>query len=309
MKTLALALIFAASAFSEVKVTKAADRATVEIGGKPFTTFLYAPDTRKPYLYPIFTGSGKPITRHFPMEKVAGETNDHPHHRGLWFSHGDVNGFNFWENEASYENRKNMGTIILDRVLSVKSGKKEGSFSAIFNWLDTSGKKLMTEKRTMTFRDASPNRIIDIDVDLHAVEKIGFGDTKEGTFALRLADSLAEKKTGTMVNAEGARKMKDVWGKKSPWVDYSGDLDGEKVGVTMIEHPANPSYPTRWHARDYGLFAANPFGQGEFEGAKTAGPARFFIEPGKNARFRYRVVIHPGDAASAKVAELAREYK
>lgn len=308
MKTLALSLVIAASAYPQVKVTKSADRATVEISGKPFTTFLYAPDTRKPYLYPIVTESGKAITRHFPMEKVAGESTDHPHHRGLWFSHGDVNGFTFWENEASYTERKDMGTVVLDHVVSAKGGKKEGSIVAVFNWLDPSGKKIMTEKRTMTFIDASPNRVIDVDVDLQAIDKITFGDTKEGTFAIRLADALAEKKTGTMVNAEGEQKEKQVWGKKSAWVDYAGELEGEKVGVAIIDNPANPKYPTRWHSRAYGLFAANPFGERDFTGDKSAN-SQFVIEPGKEARFRYRVIIHPGDAASAKIAELAKAYK
>lgn len=151
----------------------------------------------------------------------------------------------------------------------------------------------------MTFSGDAKVRAIDFDVTLSAVAKTVFGDTKEGTFAIRLRDELTEEKgTGRMTNAEGLSTMKQVWGKKSEWVDYAGTVEGHQVGIAIFDHPGNPSYPTWWHARDYGLFAANPFGEKDFTGDKSNNGS-VTVDAGKSLRFRYRVLIHPGDTAAA----------
>ena len=162
----------------------------------------------------------------------------------------------------------------------------------------------------MIFYGDPANRIFDLDITLTALDTpVKLGDTKEGFFAIRLADKLAEKGgTGTMTNAEGAQKMKNVWGKPSPWVDYSGTLEGEQLGVAIFDHPQNPKHPTTWHSRDYGLFAANALGDHDFQNDKTK-DGSITIQPGKSLRFRYRVVIHPGDTAAAKVGDLYKAWK
>lgn len=294
-----LALGLAAPA--QVRFDRSQDQVRVTIEGRPFTTFFYAGGAPKPYLHPLTTASGKRITRAWQMETVGVESHDHPHHRGLWFTHGDVNGFDFWVNEKETRNEKT-GVIAKGVILKAKDGASSGLLRATFEWQSPDGKPLLKEDRTMTFHAPSGQRVIDFDVTFTALDAITFGDSKEGFFALRLRDELTETNgTGRLVNAEGGSTMKDVWGKRSPWVDYSGRLEGEDVGVAIFDHPRNPKHPTFWHARDYGLFAANPFGEREFKDDKSV-DGSLSVKRGESLRFRYRVVIHPGDVRSANIA-------
>jgi hypothetical protein len=307
-------LVMAASlAAAQVKVVSEADRVRVEIDGKPFTDFvLRGGEAMKPYLHPLRSASGKIVTRHFPMEKVAGEPTDHPHQRGLWFAHDSVKGFDFWNNEANYTTPIR-GRIVVDKVVA-----KAGSIKAVLDWIDPHGVKLIDESRQMTFHSDPTLRIIDFDTTLTAVTKITFGDSKDGTFALRIAPVLQEASsaghgsvsalphTGVITNAEGMEHEKAVWGKPSNWVDYSGEIEGEKLGIAIFDHPQN-SRRARWHVRAYGLFAANPFGLSTFTGDKSQSGS-VTLEPGGTLRFRYRVVIHPGDVKSAGIAKLWDQY-
>lgn len=316
-RSLSACLLLACLAAAQVKITQAPGRIEVEIDGKPFTTFFIGPDAPKPYLHPLRSASGKVVTRYYPMEQREGERRDHPHHRGLWFTHGDVNGWDFWANEPMQKGvGKGKGKVVLDRVIGVRSGKQQGSIEASFRWLDGEGKALLEERRTMVFHSHPELRIVDFDIRLTALERVRFGDTKEGTFALRLAPSLEEPargapesvpRTGRMVNAEGLEGERQVWGKRSAWVDYFGEVEGEKLGVAIFDHPENPKHPTFWHARSYGLFAANIFGEHDFMADRTR-DGSMTLEPGGGLRFRYRVVIHPGDFRSADIAGLYRQY-
>jgi Methane oxygenase PmoA len=279
------------------------DKIDIDLAGKPFTTFHSGVPEGRPYLAPIRSASGKIITRHFPMEMVDGESRDHRHHRGLWFSYDDVNGAKFWESDPSYPDPK-VGHIVATKV-DWKPGSK--TMETVFNWNDHGGKTLLVEHRTMRFRGQSGLRIIDFDIRLTASEKVVFGDTKEGAFAIRLADALTEKSgSGKMTSAEGKRGMQDIWGKQSSWVDYSGTLDGEKLGVAIFDHPSNPEHPVRWHARDYGLFAVNPWGQHAFDPSVPA--AHTSLDAGASVRYRWRVVIHNGDTAEAHIADLYKDF-
>ena len=297
--------------FAQVKITKQAAQIDVEIDGKPYTSlFVSGPEITKPYLHPLRAANGKIVSRVWPMEEKAGEAKDHEHHRGLWFTHGDVNGFDFWANEVSQRKGKlgdKLGTVELVSVDGVKSRAKKGSIKASFVWKDPSGKVLLKEAKTITFHSGKKLRVIDYDSTLTAVEKAHFGDTKEGMFALRLTAPLDGKHTGKMVSAEGKVGEKLVWGKRSPWVDYVGQLEGETMGVAILDHPSNPKHPTYWHSRDYGLFAANIFGEHDFYNDKTK-DGGMTIEPGKSLAFRYRVVIHSGDTEAAGIAGIFAKW-
>jgi hypothetical protein len=305
---LCAALVLAVLPLSaQVKITRPnAGRIAVAIDGKPYTDFYLAPDGNKPYFYPLRTASGIIVTRHYPMEEVEGETHDHPHHRGLFFAHGSVNGTDFWATEPDSKDPRK-GRMALQRIVQLKSGKKSGTIEAVFEGFDSAGKPLMTETRTIIFYSDPELRIIDYEISIESSHRLTFGDTKEGTFGIRLATDLSEDRTGKMVNAEGQATEKNVWGKRSPWVDYSGKVDGKPVGVAIMDNPSNPRYPTYWHSRAYGLFAANPFGVKEFTRDNSQNGS-LTIEPGQRLRFRYRVVIHPGDARSAKIASLYQKY-
>lgn len=256
----------------------------ISVAGKPFAEVRF--DATKPYVYPIRTASGKVITRRYPMEIVAGETNDHAHHRGMWFSHGDVNGWDFWANEPTQKGvGKGRGEI---RATQAKFHPPDTvTFEA--EWRSPDG-VLLREARRMKFSGEGASRSIEVDVQLTAAQRVVFGDTKEGVFAIRLRDELTEKRGAKIVNAEGLSGMKAVWGKPSAWVEYSGTLEGEAVAIRITDHPGNPRYPTRWHARDYGLFAANIFGLHDFLNDKSQ-DGSLTLAAGESVRFRYTVTI------------------
>jgi hypothetical protein len=238
------------------------------------------------------------------MEDVPGETTTDQHHRGVWLAYRDVNGYDFWQNEFSYHD-KNSGKVVTKSVDHLTSGKQSGGFQGIFTWLSPAGEALLEENRSMSFRGDARLRVIDTDIQLKAVVDTTFGDSKDGAFAVRMAEPLTEKNSGTLLNSEGGRKMDGTWGKKASWVDYSGELDGEKVGVVLFEHPSSFGHPSRWHVRDYGLLAINPFGSNAFE--KQAPVSKFLLPKGKSIRLRYRIVIHP-QMSAAQVAEMYRQY-
>lgn len=309
MNRLALLLMLALPLAAQVKFTPAVDKIDIEIDGKPFSAFYFAGDAPKPYLHPLRAADGVIVSRRYPMEQVAGETRDHPHHRGLWFTHGDVNKIDFWMNERSgTPQRTQRGIITVEGTPRFKNGKKQGAIESAHVWKTPDGKPLLREARKMIFHSHPTLRIIDFDVSFVALDTVTWGDTKEGFFAIRLRDDLTERsKTARMISSTGAESMKQVWGKSFPWVDYSGTAEGKKLGVAILEHPKSFRAPTYWHARDYGLFAANPFGLHDFYNDKTKdGSCK--LEPGQSIRFRFRVVVHPEETAQAGIDKLFAAY-
>lgn len=315
---LLLVAAFSISLPAQVRFTHLKDRISVEIDGKPYTAFFLAPDGNKPYVWPLRTASGVIVTRHFPMEEFPGEIKDHPHHRGMFFSHGEINGYNFWATEPAPPGRaggakkggpSRRGTMVLKKVARLKEGAKTGTIQAIFDGLDPQGKPIMTETRTLTFYSDPRLRTIDFEIKIDAIEKLTFGDTKEGTFGIRLATSMSEdaKLGGRMVNSEGKATEKEVWGKRAAWLDYSGPVDGQTAGVLVMDHPGNPRHPTYWHTRAYGLLGANVFGVADFLNDKTQ-DGSMVVEPGHSVRFRYRVVVHAGDAGAIDPAVLFKQF-
>ena len=319
-KLLAIGALAVMPLAAQVKITQGNNRIDVAIDGKPYTTFYYGPDVAKPYLHPLRAPSGISVTRAFPMENVPGESTDHPHHRGLWFAHSSVNGFDYWNNEFSYESnpkvKGTLGHIFVTQIDKVESGKKTGEIDETSEWKQPDGLVVLMEGRKMIFHAGRPDRILDFDFTLTARETVKFGDAKDGVFGIRVASGLEEpapkqpaepKRTGVMVNAEGLKTEAECWGKRSAWMDYSGTVDGQQVGIAIFDNPGNPRYPTYWHARGYGLFANNIFGAHEFSKGKEP-DGSITLKPGDKLRFRYRVVIHPGDSASAHLADLYKEY-
>jgi Methane oxygenase PmoA len=320
---LILSLCMALPAWAQITLReKPGERVVVEIDGKPFTVFYFGgKDLNRPYLHPLRTASGKIVNRSVPAGQLPGETTDHPHHAGLFYGHGDVNGYNYWavQNVPTPPSKANanFGRIVLENVATgAGRGPRSAAISAVLTWLKPDGAPLLTETRRMTFYAHPELRIIDFDFDFAAIEKAVFRDTKEGTFAMRMATVLEEPpakdkpgalpRTGKLVNAQGAEREANVWGKRSEWVDYSGQIDGETVGVVMMDHPGNPRHPTYWHSRGYGLHSINPFGVSDFLNDKTQNGS-LTIEPGQRVQFRYRVVIHPG-FSRARLAELYRQF-
>jgi hypothetical protein len=295
-----LACLAAGTSLS-AQVKFAPEDISVSVDGKPFTVFHYGGANNKPFLAPLRSASGKIVTRGFPMENIPGESRDHLHHTGLWFSYDDVNGVKFWENDPTYT-KPNIGRIVVTQA----NGNESGTLTATMEWRDPKDKVLLVENRDMIFHGDPKLRIIDFHITLTAAQDVTIGDTKEGAFAIRLHDNFTEKNGGKMVDADGRTGMVNVWGKRSNWVDYTAEVGGERLGVAIFDNPKNPHSPTYWHARDYGLFSLNPFGQNAFD--ESAAENKTKLATGQKLTFRWRVLIHPGDAVSGGVPQLYKEY-
>ncbi len=297
--------------FSAVEMKELPGKVRVEIDGKLFTEYCYtgAPHV---YFYPLIGPGGVKMTRAWPMEDAAGEEHDHPHHRSLWYAHGAVNGIDFWSEPASTKEPKtNLGKIEHEKFLEVKGGEKEGVIRDQLRWVAPDGTVPLTSVQTLrVFQSGENERRFDFEVSLTAGDKEAvFGDTKEGTMALRVAESMRLKEAknqppgqGHMVNSERIRDG-EAWGKHAAWVDYSGPVDGKVVGITIMDHPKNPRHPTRWHARDYGLFAANPFCEQEMDKSQPKGAGEFKLPASQSVTFRYGFLLHEGGAEQAKIAD------
>jgi sugar phosphate isomerase/epimerase len=283
-----------------VKVTELPDKVKVETNGQLFTEYNFK-DTPFPYFYPVIGPTAVDVTRHWPMKEAENEPRDHPHHRSLWFTHGAVNGLDFWQGGKD--------EIVHDKFLEITSGSQVGVIKSQNKWVASSGQIVCTDSRTYKFYNRADCRMMDFEITVHASHgDVVFGDTKEGSMAIRVAATMQADKVGKghIVDSEGHRD-EDAWGKRADWCDYYGPLDGQVVGVAIFDHPQNPRHPTWWHVRTYGLFAANPFGVHDFE-KKPAGTGNLTVKAGDSATFRYRFYFHKADEKQAKVAEYYREY-
>jgi hypothetical protein len=301
-----------------VKITEQPDKLRVEINGELFTEYCFkgAPHV---YFYPLLGPGGAPMTRNWPMKDVEGEEHDHPHHRSLWYSHGLVNGVDFWAEGAK------AGKIVHDKFLEVKSGAQSGVIRSANNWIAPDGSVTITDERTFrVFAGPHNERLFDFEVTLKAGDKeIVLGDTKEGSMAVRVNESMRgilPKKSGEKSARVGQGRIAlstgvstsgkgddNTWGKRGAWCDYSGPVAGKTLGIAIFDHPSNPKHPTWWHVREYGLFAANPFGVSDFE-KKPKGTGDLTIPAGKSLTFKYRFYIHEGDETQAKVTERFKDY-
>jgi hypothetical protein len=279
-----------------VEVTRAEHGAAVSIDGDLFTE--YRIDTGpKPICWPVMSHTGKRITRAYPMEQVTGEKDDHPHQRSWWFTHGNVNGIDFWAETPGH------GSIKHREFVALESGPKLGLIRTRNDWLGPDGKKVCEDERELRFHYRKDARLVDYDVTVTASEgPVTFGDTKEGAFGIRVPTSMdvEPKPGGTIVNSRGQRDDK-AWGQKAEWVDYYGPVEGETLGIAILNHPSSFRFPTYWHVRTYGLFAANPFGLHDFTGMKDVNGS-YMIPKSEAITFRYRVYFHSGDTEKADVA-------
>jgi len=288
--------VSACAAGADIKFVQDTNKIDILIGGNLFTTYRYGSEQTKPILYPVKSPSGVALTRNFPFENIPGESNDHPHHAGIFFTYDKVNNDGFWNNRISPPQIKHIKTTKMEN----------GQLSTISQWVGKSGKTLLKEKRDMVF-SAEPNQYaIDFNITLTAQdEKIVFGDTKEGMFAIRVADWLSENKgTGKYLDSDGNTGEPNIWGKKAAWVRLEGTKDGKTIGIAIFNHPASACFPTYWQARGYGLFSANPLGQLDFlkgRNVENPKPLNFTLYPGQSALFRFRMIIYEGQKSAENI--------
>lgn len=323
-----LSIVFISGVYSQtapqVEFTKDKQRAIVHvtIGGKPFTDFFFPDTIAKSVLYPIKAPSGVNITRGFPILNRPGDPTDHPHHLGLWMNYENVNGLDFWNNSyAIPADRKHLyGTIKFEKFLEVKNGPT-GRMVYKSNWVDHTGKKHLDEETGYEIKEMNGAWIIDRFTTLTAAIPVVFNDAKDGFIGLRVARELQlpvfEKKkfvdafgietivdvpvdktmNGNYVNSNGV-KGEDVWSKKATWCMLYGKLGADTISIVMMDHPKNIGYPTNWHARGYGLFAANPLGEKIFTNNKSE--RNLSLQPNQSVTFRYRIVIASGKSFLSK---------
>ncbi len=295
----------------------------VLLDGQPYTTYSYADSLKKAVLFPLRTKGGHFVTRGWPVQPRANERTDHPHHIGLWFNYGDVNGLDFWNNSTAIpvEKRMGFGSIQHAAVNGTESNGNTGVLDVSKYWLGPQGDSLLREDTRYVFQvDDDDNTSIGLDIKLTALKDVSFKDNKEGVLGIRVARELEHPSnepakftdangivtevaqanndgvTGHYVSSEGI-EGDDVWGTRGKWVTLNGTIDGEDVSLVILDHPDNPGYPTYWHARGYGLFAANPLGQKELSGGKEE--LNFKLDKNASAQFKYQVLIHGGSKLDA----------
>ncbi len=319
----------AASSAQGVRVVahEAERRVDVRIDGKPFTSYVWPESLKKPVLYPLITDEGTTVTRGFPLDPRPGERVDHPHHAGLWFNYGNANGFDFWNNSDAIkpEDRARMGNIVFKKIVSTRSGPSSGELVVESTWITGSSQPILDQTTRYVFSRRNHVRVIDQEITLKALGRVVFNDDKEGLLGMRVAHWLEspEEKGGVFMDASGkptkvdAADTKDatgvyltsegvkgpaVWSTRGRWCSLTGRTGTHVVTIAIFDNPNNPGYPTYWHARGYGLFAANPLGRTIFDSKQPA--FNFTIERNQTTSFRYRVALY---SRAATVEELNQE--
>ncbi|CAA9266666.1 MAG: Methane oxygenase PmoA [uncultured Adhaeribacter sp.] len=297
---------------------EAGKRVDVLVDGKPFTSYIYPDELMKPVLYPLRTAKGTLVTRGWPFDPRRGERVDHPHHVGMWFNYGDVNGLDFWNNSTAIEAEKKsaFGTIKHRQVTKMTNGNDKAELDVVMDWQKPDGSNLVRENTKFIFSGQGNDRYIDRITTLTALkEEVLFKDNKEGVLGIRLArelehpsnkpeiftDASGKATPVAQLNNEGVtgkyrssagKEGDDVWGTRGKWVNLTGTIQQEPVSLVMLDNPQNIGFPTYWHARGYGLFAANPLGQKAMSNGKEE--LNFKLAPGKAVTFRHRIIIHSG---------------
>lgn len=313
-----------------VKLVKADNKIDVMIGGKLFTSYVYGDKLTKPVLVPVRTPSGIEVNRRRLLTEAEGASTDHPHHVGIFFAVDKVNGTKFWNNTAPPPQIKHI------KITELASGTGKGKLSTIMHWIDNNGRVVLEEKRNMIFLAAEHENeyAIDFSMDLTAKgTKVVFDDIEEGMFAIRVSDYLRQGRdkvslksgqplpkesiagTGQYFSSNGDETAKNIWGKRARWVALQGIRQQKVVGVAILNHPASINYPTYWHVRDYGLFSANPLGQGDFQRQRPRQyrknkviPLRLTLESGETVHFRFLVIIYEGIRTKEQIEKRFTEF-
>ncbi len=324
---------FAANLLAEapkIELIRGDNRIDVVIAGEPFTSYLYGSDLTKPLLVPVRTPSGIEVSRRHPLTKIEGGSTDHEHHVGIFFAVDKVNGVKFWNNASLSPQIRHV------EITEMAGSTGIGKLSAVSHWIDDKGQVLLEERRTMAFLAGEDENeyAIDLSIDLTAkCPRILFEDIEEGMLAIRVSDYLRESDpeispqpdrplpaeslsgTGRYFSSNGDETAKNVWGKRARWVALQGVRQGKVVGVAILNHPASINYPTYWHARNYGLFSANPLGQGDFQRQQPRKyrknkiiPLRLTLEQGETAHFRFLVIIYEGFRTNEQIEERFKKF-
>ncbi|NND32441.1 MAG: PmoA family protein [Saprospiraceae bacterium] len=313
-------MVFSGRSTDQISFIKHDGKIDIVNNGRLITTYQYGDHLSKPILFPVMSPSGEMITRSYPFTEVTGESHDHPHHTGISFtygSNGEVNGNSFWAN-AHDKPPLTMATKLPQirhvDIPEMTTSKNTARMGAISHWIDKNNQALLREERIMEFVVEKDAYRIDFSIHLSPLDTVvHFEDTKEGMFAIRVADWLAEDANGTLfestgeyLNAEGEKTEQNIWAKRSAWVRLEGEKDEQKIGIAIFHHPASINFPAYWHARGYGCFAANPLGQYDYQkgrGLQNPQKRQLILQPGESALFKFRVMIYDGGRTRQQLDE------
>jgi hypothetical protein len=301
-----------------LKVREDLDRVEVYMDGELFTAYRFETSLEKPVLYPIHAPDGTIVSRGFPIAPREKERVDHPHHVGLWFNFGNVNGFDFWNNSYAVpeERREEYGRIVHRSVRKAETLEGKGILEVSMDWLAPDNTKalcLLEENTTFIFSGNSGNRTVDRITSLTAVAgKVVFTDNKEGMLAIRVDRTFElpegpdnEGLTGWYLNSEGD-EGNDAWGKNARWVRLTGTKEGSSCSLILMDHPQNTNYPACWHARGYGLFSINNLGRQVYN--KDLEKFQLVLEKGETLTFRHRFVVASGILLPGEIETLFRDF-
>ena len=308
-----------------VQADTAQQRVNIQVDGQPFTSYIYPNSVKKPVLYPLRTPAGSVVTRGFPLDPQPGERVDHPHHIGLWFNYGDVNGYDFWNNSDAVDPDGKYGTIHHRKVVKA-SGGKQGKLHVTADWITSDNNKVLEEDTKFTFSAWDKDTyLIDRTTTLTATNgDVSLHDNKEGMLGIRVARALEHPSDEPAVftdasgvptevaamNNEGVNGLyrssegvegTEVWGTRARWMQLSGRVNEMPASLVILDHPDNVGFPTYWHARGYGLFAANPLGQKALSDGKDE--LNFKMQDGESVTFTYRIAVHAGEPLSDEEVE------
>ena len=241
----------ATSLWCQVAFDVKSDRVVIRINQRLFANLYQGKEARKPFLHPSADGVRKggdarisrgsatrrPYRSSAPARPVGGAER--------------LSGMDFWENDPSYK-RPRMGRIEWKDLTAASGGERQGTLSFVANWIGPEGELVVVERRKMIFYSEPRDcRMFDVELELEARRAMVFEDHQDALIGMRLNPAFDERRGGRLVNAEGLVNEAGVRGQRSPWIDWTTDLDGEKVGVAVFDHPSNFNYPARWHVRGF----------------------------------------------------------
>lgn len=283
-----------------VAFERAAGEMKITVGGSPLGTYVFRDDViGRPYFAHLRAPGGVQATRTHPPVEGQDATDHATFHPGLWLAFGDLSGADDWRNRARVEHVR--------FVEEPKASAGRGSFVVENRYLPATGaggSPLCREVCSYAILVRPAGYLLICDSTFRSdTADFYFGDQEEMGFGVRVASPLAVVKGGKIRNSDGLVNEPQVWGKAADWCDYSGSLGGKRVGITLMPDPHN--FRRSWfHARDYGLLVANPFGRN----AMTSGaPSRVLVKRGETLRLRFGVLLHT--SAQDEPLDLAVAYR
>jgi hypothetical protein len=286
---LALCARFAAAAEAPaLVVTQKPDRLTISRGSQPVADYVFADDkTLRPFFANVRAPDGTQVTRRHPPLPGQDPVDHDTMHPGIWLAFGNVNGADFWRNQGRIQH------VRFVNAPAVQNGTL--SFTAENRLLTKDGKVLGTQMSVIALKPQTDDGyLLTWEATFSSSEEdLVFGDQEEMGFGVRVATPITEKNGGRIFSSSGKTSAKATWGQVADWCDYSGIIDGRRVGVALMPDPAN-FRPSWFHNRDYGVFVANPFGR---KAMKQGEESRVAVKKGDTLRLRFGALIYstPGD--------------